>query len=234
MTSPQQMKSPPPDVPAWRSPRAWLILIVVVSLGLAADLISKEWAFRTVTSEPMVLDYEDVVSGNAQIPFHDGVRVLSPNLLDFRLVLNRGAVFGIGQGQRLAFVAFTLVAIGVAVSVFGWWTRSRALLAHLAIGLILAGGLGNLYDRLMIGAVRDFLNMLPRRDLPFGISWPQGDTSVFPWVFNVADVELLIGMSLLLIYVHLSDRKARLALKASEEKSIKGSNQASEGHPEEG
>jgi len=234
MTSPEQMQSPSSDIPAWRSPRAWFVLALVVCVGLAADLISKDWAFRTVAANPVILDYEDVVSGKGQIPFHDGVRALSPNLLDFRLVLNRGAVFGIGQGQRLAFVVFTLVAIGVALSVFGWWTRSKAILAHVAIGLILAGGLGNLYDRLMIGAVRDFLNMLPRRDLPFGISWPQGDTSVFPWVFNVADVELLVGMSLLLIYVHLSDRKARLALKESEEKPVTESNQASEGHPGEG
>ena len=234
MTSPEQMKSPPSDVPAWRSPRAWFVLIVVVAIGLSADLYSKDWAFREVTPNPVIMNYEDVISGKAQIPYHDGVRALSPNLLDFRLVLNRGAVFGIGQGQRFAFVVFTLVAIGVAISVFGWWTRSRAVLAHVAIGLILAGGLGNLYDRLMIGAVRDFLNLFPRRDLPFGISWPRGDTNVFPWVFNIADVELLMGMSLLLIYVHLSDRKARRSMQAAEDKSVRGDGQASEGRPGEG
>ena len=233
MISTEQNTSPAFDIPAWRSPRAWFVLAMVVTIGLSADLVSKQWAFDTVAANPVVLDYDEVVSGNAQIPFHDGVRVISPNLLDFRLVLNRGAVFGIGQGQRFAFVTFTLVAIGVAVSVFGWWTRRRAVLAHVAIGLILAGGLGNLYDRLMIGAVRDFLNMLPRRDLPFGISWPQGDTHVFPWVFNIADVELLVGMSLLLIYVHVSDRKARLAMKAAEQASIKEQAPASEGHREE-
>lgn len=234
MTSPDQKNQANQDVPAWRSPRAWIIMLLVVGLGLAADLISKDWAFETVAGDPVVLDYEDVVSGKAQVPYHNGVRALSPDLLDFRLVLNRGAVFGIGQGQRFAFVAFTLVAIGVAVVVFGWWTRSKAVMAHVAIGLILAGGLGNLYDRLMIGAVRDFLNMLPRRDLPFGISWPQGGTNIFPWVFNIADVELLAGMSLLLIYVHLSDRKARLASKTGEAKPVRKTNPASQEQPEEG
>ena len=74
---------------------------------------------------------------------------------------------------------------------------------------MLAGGLGNLYDRVSIGAVRDFFYLFPRRELPLGLSWPGGTTEIFPWVFNLADVELLVGMGLLLIHVHLSDRRQR-------------------------
>jgi signal peptidase II len=203
------------DGPARRSPRAWLLLILVLVVGLAADLASKEWAFRTVAGEPVELSYEPVVDGSFSIPWHPGVQAIPPDLLDYRLVLNRGAVFGIGQGRRVAFVAFTMIAIGVAIAVFGWWTRSRSWIAHLAIGLILAGGLGNLYDRVAVGAVRDFLHMLPRRELPMGISWPGGSTEVFPWVFNVADVELLAGMALLLIHVQLVDRRERRMVTAS-------------------
>ena len=223
-----------PDPPAWRSPRAWIILALVMVVGFTADLVSKEWAFRTVAASPVALDYEEIVAGANPIPYHDGVQVLTPDLLDFRLVLNRGAVFGIGQGRRVAFVIFTLVAITVAISVFGWWTRRNAVMAHVAIGLILAGGLGNLYDRLVIGAVRDFLYMFPRRELPFGLSWPRGDTEVFPWVYNVADVELLAGMALLLIYVQLSDRKARRAADAGEGEEVTNPIQASEEPPREG
>lgn len=197
------------EPPARRSVAAWLILLTVVVIGLTADLVSKKWAFVNVTEEPVVLVYEEIIDGVNPIPWHEGVVVISPDLLDFRLVLNRGAVFGIGQGRRVEFVLFTAIAITVAIAVFGWWTRSRAHLAHVAIGLILAGGLGNLYDRVSIGAVRDFLHMLPRWELPLGISWPGGTTEVFPWVFNIADVELLVGMGLLLIHVHLSDRQAR-------------------------
>jgi signal peptidase II len=198
------------DPPARRSARAWTLLLVVLVLGLVLDLASKEWAFRTVAGDPVELSYEPVVDGSFTIPWHPGVQAIAPDLLDFRLVLNRGAVFGIGQGRRFAFVAFTMIAIGVAIAVFGWWTRSRSWIAHLAIGLILAGGLGNLYDRVAVGAVRDFLHMLPRRELPMGISWPGGSTEVFPWVFNIADVELLAGMALLLIHVQLADRRERL------------------------
>ena len=109
----------------------------------------------------------------------------------------------------MAFVVFTMLAIGVALAVFGWWTRAKSSLAHVGIALILAGGIGNLYDRVSVGAVRDFLHMLPRRELPLGLSWPGGSTEIFPWVFNVADVELLAGMTLLLIHAHLVDRRQR-------------------------
>lgn len=197
------------ETPARRSPRAWTILVLVVLAGLASDLLSKDWAFDEVADSPIELRYDDVVGGGYSIPWHQGMQVVSPDLLDFRLVLNRGAVFGVGQGRRGVFVVFTLAAIVVAVGVFGWWTRANSYLAHLAIGLILAGGLGNLYDRVAIGAVRDFLYLLPRRELPLGLSWPGGTTEVFPWVFNLADVELLVGMGLLLIHVHLSDRRQR-------------------------
>ena len=195
--------------PARRSPRAWLLLLVITGIGLAVDLASKSWAFETVANDPVVLSYEEVVDGSYMIPWHPGQQVISPDLLDFRLVLNRGAVFGLGQGRRVAFVIFTMLAIGVALAVFGWWTRAKSSLAHVGIALILAGGIGNLYDRVSVGAVRDFLHMLPRRELPLGISWPGGSTEIFPWVFNVADVELLAGMTLLLIHAHLVDRRQR-------------------------
>lgn len=197
------------DPPARRSPRAWLLLLLVVVAGLVFDLASKSWAFQHVADDPVVLSYDSVVDGSFTIPWHSGREVLSPDLLDFRLVLNRGAVFGLGQGRRAAFVVFTVLAIGVAIAVFGWWTRARSWLAHVAIALILAGGIGNLYDRVTVGAVRDFLHMLPRRELPIGMSWPGGSTEVFPWVFNIADVELLAGMTLLLIHAHLVDRRER-------------------------
>ena len=38
------------------------------------------------------------------------------------------------------------------------------------------------------GAVRDFLYMFPRRNLPFNLHWPGGSAEIFPWVFNVADM----------------------------------------------
>ncbi|NBX26536.1 MAG: signal peptidase II, partial [Planctomycetes bacterium] len=170
-----------PDMPAWRSPRAWALLLVVVMTGLATDLVSKWWAFRSVADAPVELQYEEIAGNPSyRLPWHAGVRVVPGDLLDFRLVLNHGAVFGLGQQRRPVFVAFTVLAVVGAIMVFGWWTRAGATQVHLGIGLVLAGGLGNLHDRLAIGAVRDFLHMVPRWNLPFGLHWPGGSSELFP------------------------------------------------------
>ena len=192
---------------AGRSLAAWALLLIVVAIGLVGDLVSKSWAFKNVAGKPVTLVYEEVV-GNPRypLPFHEGVRALPADLLDFRLVLNHGAVFGVGQNRQRIFIGFTIIAAMVAVGFFARWTRANARLAHVAIGMILAGGLGNLYDRLTVGAVRDFLHMLPRWDLPWGWKWWNNPTNeVFPWIFNVADVLLLAGMAIFMIYAYRRD-----------------------------
>jgi len=196
-------------VPAWRSGAAWATLLVVFLGGLALDISTKYWAFRTVAGRPIELTYEEASHPSFRPPPHEPVHAVPWDLLDFSLVVNHGAVFGIGQNQRGVFVAFTIGAVLAALWVFGWWTHARSHLAHVGIGLVLAGGIGNLYDRLVYGAVRDFLHMLPRWQLPFGLRWPGGNDEVFPWVFNIADVQLLAGMGLLLLAVHASERAAK-------------------------
>ena len=201
---------------AWRSARAWAVLLATFALALALDLWTKDWAFRTVADRPVTLRYEDV-AGNPSysLPWHAGVRAVPPDLLDFRLVLNHGAVFGIGQGRGALFIAFTVLAVGTALWVFGRHTSSRSHMSHVGLALVLAGGIGNMVDRVSVGAVRDFLHLFPRRELPFGLHWPGGSDEWFPWGFNVADMELIAGMCLLMLAVHLSDRRAARA-KAAE------------------
>lgn len=203
---------PSAPTPAWRSPAAWATLLGTFAIALAADLWTKEWAFRTVAGQPVVLRYEDV-SGNTgySIPWHPGQRFLEPDLLDFHLVLNHGAVFGIGQGRGAVFIAFTVLAVGTSLWVFGRHTSARSRVAHVGLALVLAGGIGNMVDRVSVGAVRDFLHMFPRRELPFGLHWPGGSNEWFPWVFNVADMELIAGMLILMLAIHLSERRAKAA-----------------------
>lgn len=210
--------APPPSAPrpfrdlAYKSPRAWIVLLIVASLGLALDLGSKSWAFRNVADQPVIIDREQVLADPFwNVPPHAGKPVLPWNLLQFQLVINRGAVFGIGANNRLFFIAFTLAALGGGLMVFGRMTKSRQHLAHFALGLIVAGGLGNLYDRLAVGVVRDFMHMMPDWKLPFQWRWGGGSPYVFPWVFNVADVMLLTGMALLMLHINRVERIKRKA-----------------------
>ncbi|MDP6478864.1 MAG: signal peptidase II [Phycisphaerales bacterium] len=190
-----------PPRPARTSLAAWLLLIIVAGGGLAIDIGSKRWAFAKVAGHPIQIDRDRATTdaGYNPIPAHEGMNAMPGDLLDFRLVLNSGAVFGIGAHQRWFFVGFSVIAVGVAVWIFGWRTDARSRLLHVGIALILAGALGNLWDRLIFGRVRDFLYMLPGWELPFGLAWPGGNSEVWPWIFNGADVMLLVGMAIVLV-----------------------------------
>jgi signal peptidase II len=203
---------------AWHSRSAWIWLSISLVLSLFIDLWSKSAAFQGVADSPVVVLREDVMRVKQEInpraitqeliPFHEPM-VVVPELLHFTLVLNPGAVFGMGPGQRLFFITFTLVALGFGMWMFATWTGPRDRAAHIGIGMIIGGGIGNLYDRLVYACVRDFIHPLP------GWRWPQGTPNigpigggeeVWPYVSNLADLFLLIGIVLLLRHLWFKDR----------------------------
>jgi len=190
---------------ALRSPRAWAVLAAVVAVSLFADLASKRWAFATIGERPVVIEREDVLATPPdRLPVLLGedaraVMRVVPNVLEFRLVLNSGAIFGAGQGMRTLFIAFTVVALLFAVWLFALRTRPSEWVAHGAIGFVIAGGVGNLYDRLVYGCVRDFIHPLP------GVTWPWSDREVWPYVSNVADALLIVGIVVLMVKLWRSD-----------------------------
>ena len=102
--------------------------------------------------------------------------------------VNHGALFGfLNEHVGLANALFAVVSLAAAVAIV-WWSsrpsarRERGLSA--ALGLILAGTLGNLFDRLVFGGVRDFMHLHYQ-----SFDWP---------VFNFADCCLVLGAVLLL------------------------------------
>lgn len=101
--------------------------------------------------------------------------------------VNHGALFGIGgQHKWLANSVFATVSIIAAIAIFVWGTRTTARADRwlsLSLGLILGGTIGNFYDRVVFGGVRDFLYF-------YKVEWP---------VFNIADCCLVVGASVLLI-----------------------------------
>lgn len=200
---------------AWRSNAAWAVMLVTVLISIVIDLGSKEWAFASVADQPVVVKREDVLRVKQEhdpraitpmlIPQHTPMTVV-PRVLDFQLVLNPGAVFGVGPGKRLFFIGFTALALAFSLMMFARWTTPADRAAHAGIGLVIGGGIGNLYDRLVFACVRDFIHPLP------GLMWPgnmtvMGNREVWPYVSNLADLFLLIGIGILL--VHLWRRDAR-------------------------
>ena len=96
-------------------------------------------------------------------------------------VQNRGAAFSILSGSRIFLIAVPLILIAVAI-----WYLERHKSAHwtlaLSLSMIIAGGLGNLIDRIALGFVTDMF------DFHF---WP---------VFNVADISVCVGAGFLVLY----------------------------------
>ncbi len=179
--------------PSFRARRAWFTLAITVVLSLIVDLGTKVVAFERVAGMPVVLERDQVLAAdrpNLLIPRHDPV-VVAPKVLEFKLVLNEGAVFGIGAGKRWFFVAFTVVAVGFVLWLFGTGTRSKDWVGHVAAGLLIGGGIGNLYDRIRFACVRDFLHPLPGVEV--------GGREVWPYVSNVADLFVIVGIIVLLI-----------------------------------
>jgi signal peptidase II len=196
--------------------RAWITLALVAIIGLALDLGSKEIAFAKIGPAPVTLDRNTVLELSRSDPTSLSYGVLGHvqpvtvvrNVLDFTLVLNPGAVFGIGPGKRWFFIVFTAIAMTFATLVFARWTRRGDWAAHGAIGLLIAGGLGNFYDRLLYGCVRDFIHPLPGVKFPWGFDPWNARGEVWPYVSNVADAFLIVGIGVLAVYLWRRDARA--------------------------
>ncbi len=111
-----------------------------------------------------------------------------PGWLNFRITLNDGAVFGLGSGGRWIFVGASVFAMIFILRLFAN-SGEKQRIVHLLLALVLGGAIGNLYDRIVYHSVRDFIE----------ISVRIGGISIWPYIFNIADVALVIGIGGLII-----------------------------------
>ncbi len=152
-----------------RSPRLFLTCVAVCALIFMADQWTKNWFVANFAL------YE-------QFP-------VIPDLFSFTLAHNRGAAFSFlssaGGWQRWFFIGIaTVVSIGLAV----WMGRldGKQKLQAVALTLILGGALGNLWDRVFLGHVVDFILIHYKQ------SW------FFP-AFNLADMGITLGAGLMIL-----------------------------------
>ncbi len=103
-------------------------------------------------------------------------------IFDLTYVENKGASFGMLAGGLASRVFLSVLSIVVAGFLVSWLARIHRPLAAAAVALIIGGAIGNLVDRVLFGYVVDFLDF---------------SGLFFPWVFNVADASINIGIALL-------------------------------------
>lgn len=146
----------------------YIMLFIVLLIG---DQASKYWA-RTVLYQ------------------QSSIQVI-PHILRFTYVENRGAAFGMLQGQKIFFVIMTFLLIGLFF-VYLKKTNTNKWMKWTA-SIIISGAIGNLIDRVLLGYVVDFID--------FHIIWR--------YVFNVADIYVVGGTLLLALQILLQDEKGK-------------------------
>jgi signal peptidase II len=116
------------------------------------------------------------------------------NLLYITSHRNRGAAWGILQGQMWFFYIITIAVI-IGLVYYIQKMAKESILLGVALGLMLGGAIGNFIDRVARQEVVDFVHTYI-----FSYSFP---------VFNVADAALSIGVGLLVIHMFLEEKNAK-------------------------
>lgn len=140
-------------------------LLIVFSI-IALDLLTKEIAVRLFSEKDFIV---------------------IPNFFNFTLVWNKGAAFGVLADapiwvRKLILIFASLIA-AIATIVYAYAKQNKLSKLELySLALIAGGALGNLYDRIFLGQVRDFIDWHI-----FQYHWP---------AFNIADASITIGIFL--------------------------------------
>lgn len=154
----------------------------------AAPPAVTRWGWRAYAIAAVVLIADQLakywILSVVRLPEGATMEVFWP--LQFTRIWNEGVSFGLLQAQhdlvRWGMVVFNLV-VGCLLA---WWARSQTrFLPAVGLALLMGGAIGNAIDRAIFGAVIDFLDV---QRLGF-----------FPWIFNIADAGITIGVVMILL-----------------------------------
>ena len=129
----------------------------------------------------------------------DGYRIADvlPPIFNLTYVLNTGVSFGMFGGGEARWI-LSIFSVVVAVALAIWALKANRVLMAAAIGLVIGGAVGNVIDRIRFGGVVDFLDF--------------SGTGVFPWIFNIADSGITVGVVLLILDSFLSERGSKVGV----------------------
>ena len=158
----------------------WMALVLAAAI-VVADQAAKYWILSVFN-----------------LPLKVSVPLAGP--LALTMVWNPGVSFGFLQGQQ-QLVRWLLAGFSVAVSILLaiWVRKAERPLFAVAVGLVIGGAVGNVIDRIRLGAVADFIDVRP---LTAGL---------FPWIINLADAAISVGICLLLLDMLRQDGRERAA-----------------------
>jgi signal peptidase II len=157
------------------------LFLAVALAGAGLDLLTKHMAFEHI--QP----YQEVT--------------VVDGFFSFGRTTNPGVVFGVGGGAKKVWLGVSVLAVPVILGIFFTVKNPRWILT-IALGMILAGTLGNMYDRVFTAKqeVRDFIKFFYRP--------ASGGEKVWP-LFNLADAFICVGVFLLTVEMMFFDERNR-------------------------
>lgn len=133
----------------------------------------------------LIVAFDQITKYFAEKNLADGKIVpFLPGFVQFRYAQNTGMAFSMLSGARWIFVVITIIVCG-GVMWFLFSNRAKSLWVYWSLGVVLAGGVGNLIDRARFGYVVDFIE----------------PTFVNFAVFNIADCAVTCGAAVLVVYL---------------------------------
>ena len=151
-----------------------LIGLIIATVVVALDQLSKYWVLNYVL---------------ATYPY---VKITS--FFDFVNAWNTGVSFSMFSSNGSWGTVVLCVMALVIVAMLLWWLRKeKVLLMQVALGMVIGGAVGNVVDRIRLGAVFDFLDFHVS-----GYHWP---------AFNLADSVICVGAALILIHSLFFEKK---------------------------
>jgi len=117
-----------------------------------------------------------------------------PGILNAVFTWNLGITFGMFR-YSFAWIVLIPVALAVIVALIVWLAKAEHVRVSCAVGAILGGAAGNVIDRIRYGKVVDFLHL------------HLGAFDPFPYIFNVGDSAIVLGVAILLLDMALSSGK---------------------------
>jgi signal peptidase II len=148
----------------------WLVLALVAGAAVLADQLTKQLVGRTLA-------------------LGDSVDIAGP--FSIHHVQNSGIAFGLFGSRTSLVIGITAIAVAAMLLFFARSGRRHPVLPA-ALGLVLGGSIANLVDRVRLGHVTDFLDL---------VAWP---------AFNLADTFIVVGVAVLFGALVLGDRSHRM------------------------
>ena len=183
--------------------------LATTAVILALDLWTKVAVFRFIEAEIIQRP------GDTPLLRSGPEYVIFPGFA-LEAAINLGAFNGMLSGARWLLLGMAVVA-AIGTLVVALLPKRMPVGITLALGMIAGGAIGNFYDRVTFGAVRDF------------VKWYVGE-SVWP-NFNIADSGIVVGVTIILVSEF---RNARREKRAQREAEAQGAGEQGAGEPETG